>query len=65
VVPPWHLRSSRLALGDYSVPYLVNGTYTIKAEHPGFQAVVISDGVVPAAQTVRADIRMQLGETNK
>jgi hypothetical protein len=35
----------------------VNGTYTIKAEHPGFQPAV-----VPAAQTVRADIRMQLGK---
>jgi outer membrane receptor protein involved in Fe transport len=50
------------ATGDYSVPYLVNGTYTIKAEHLGFRGAVISHVVVRAAQTVRADIRMELGE---
>jgi hypothetical protein len=50
------------ATGDYSVPFLVNGTYTIKVEHPGFRAAVISQVVVRAAQTVRADIRMELGE---
>jgi hypothetical protein len=50
------------ATGDYSVPYLVNGIYTIKAEHPGFRAAMISDVVVRAAQTVRADMRMDLGE---
>jgi hypothetical protein len=46
--------------GDYSVPYLGNGTYAIKAEHPGFRAAVISRAVVRAAQTVRADIRLEL-----
>jgi Carboxypeptidase regulatory-like domain len=50
------------ASGDYSVPYLVNGTYTIRAEHMGFRAAVISRVVVRAAQTLRADIRMELGE---
>jgi hypothetical protein len=53
------------ATGDYSVPYLANGTYTIKAEHPGFRAAVIGLVLVPAAQTVRADIRMQLGEVKQ
>ena len=47
------------ATGDYSVPYLVNGTYIIKVERPGFHASVTSR-VLRAAQTVRADIRMQL-----
>ncbi len=53
------------ATGDYSAPYLINGIYTIKVEHPGFQTSVMSDVVLQAAQTVRADIRMQLGEVNQ
>ena len=53
------------ATGDYSIPYVVNGTYTIKAEHPGFRAAVISVVLVPAARTVRADIRLQLGEVKQ
>ena len=51
--------------GDYSVPYVVNGTYTIRAEHPGFRPAVISLVLVAAAQIVRADIRMQLGEVKQ
>ena len=50
------------ATGDYSVPYLVNGRYTIKVEHPGFRVAVMSEVVIRAAQTVRADIRMEVGE---
>jgi carboxypeptidase family protein len=53
------------ATGDYFVPYLVNGVYTIKAEHPGFRASVMNHVVLQAAQTVRADIRMELGEVKQ
>jgi outer membrane receptor protein involved in Fe transport len=50
--------------GDYSVPYLANGTYSIKVEHPGFQTSVLSAAVLQVTQIVRADIRMQLGEVS-
>src|SRR4029450_12150839 len=50
------------ASGDYSVPYLANGTYTIKVERPGFHASATSRVLLQAAQTVRVDIRMQLAE---
>jgi hypothetical protein len=53
------------ATGDYSVPYLVDGIYTIKAEHPGFRASVVSHLALRAAQTVRADIHMKLGEVTE
>ena len=53
------------ATGDYSVPYLASGTYTIKMEHPGFQAAMISQVMVRAAQTTRADIRMEVGEVTE
>src|SRR4029453_14785842 len=48
--------------GDFSVPYLANGTYTITAEYSGFRTAVTSGVVVRAAQTVRADIRLEVGE---
>jgi hypothetical protein len=53
------------ATGHYSVPYLVSGSYRVKAERGGFQVAVISNVVVAAAQTVRADLRMQLGEVRQ
>ena len=46
--------------GDYSLPYLANGTYTIKAERSGFRASVTSREL-RAAQTLRVDVRLQLG----
>jgi Carboxypeptidase regulatory-like domain len=49
------------ATGDYSIPSVANGTYTVKAARLGFRAAVISVVVVAAARTVRADIRLQLG----
>ena len=53
------------AAGDYSVPYLVHGMYTIKVERPGFRTAVVSHVVLQAAQTVRADIHMKLGEVTE
>jgi len=49
------------ATGDYSIPYLAPGIYTIKAEHAGFRASVVSDLALRVAQTVRADVHMKLG----
>ena len=48
--------------GDYSLSYLPNGTYRIEATQKGFRPATIGSVVVPAAHTVRADIRMQLGD---
>jgi hypothetical protein len=50
--------------GDYAVPYLVSGTYAIRAEYPGFRAAVISGAMIRAAETVRADIRLELAEVS-
>ena len=53
------------ATGDYSVPYLLNGIYLVKVEHPGFRTGVMKQVVLETAQTLRADIRMQLGEVKE
>lgn len=51
--------------GEYSVPYLANGRYTIKVEHAGFQTSTMSDVVLRAAEILRTDIRMKLGEVRE
>ena len=48
--------------GDYSLSYIANGVYTVKAEHAGFRAAVIPQVLVQAAQIVRVDIPLELGE---
>ena len=52
------------ATGDYSVPYLISGSYTVQVEHPGFQTSTTNEVVLQASQIVRADFRMQVGEVN-
>ena len=51
--------------GDYSVSYLISGVYTIKAERPSFRPALMSNVLVRAAETVRVDFRMQLGEVQQ
>ncbi len=47
--------------GNYRVPYLTDGTYTIRADHSGFQTAVVNNVDLVAAQTVRIDVHMKLG----
>jgi Carboxypeptidase regulatory-like domain len=49
------------ASGDYSIPYLPSGTYTIEAERRNFRASITKDVMLQAAATFRVDIRLELG----
>lgn len=51
--------------GEYTVAQLQIGTYTVRAEKPGFQAFSINSLVLNAAQTVRADMTLQVGQANQ
>jgi hypothetical protein len=53
------------AAGQYAVPYLVDGDYTVKAEHQNFRVEVVDNVLLQAAQTVRIDIRMQVGNVSE
>jgi hypothetical protein len=50
------------ASGGYSLSYVTNGIYRIEATRAGFRAATMTGVVVAAAHTVRADIRMEVGE---
>src|SRR3979411_1836126 len=43
------------ASGDYNVPFLIPGTYTVSVEMPGFKRSVSSNVVLDIAQKARVD----------
>jgi Carboxypeptidase regulatory-like domain/TonB dependent receptor len=47
--------------GDYALPYVSVGTYTISVEAPGFQKFAHSNVLVEVNQTVRTDFTLSLG----
>jgi hypothetical protein len=48
--------------GVYSVPYLVPGTYAVRAEKSGFKVTTQSDVEVHVGDVARIDFRLELGE---
>ncbi|MES1261696.1 MAG: carboxypeptidase regulatory-like domain-containing protein [Acidobacteriota bacterium] len=51
--------------GDYSVPSLQPGTYSVRVEKDGFRPSLESNLVLDAAQTVRADATLQVGNSTQ
>src|SRR5438128_1879173 len=49
------------AEGEYTVPQLPVGEYTLKVEKEGFRAATINGLVLNASATVRADARLEVG----
>ncbi len=47
--------------GDYTFPYIREGTYTVKASGKGFEAATHTDVVVEMNHTVRVDFTLQVG----
>jgi hypothetical protein len=50
--------------GDYSLPYVAVGKYTITVEAPGFKKFVHTNVLVEVNQTVRTDFTLQLGSVS-
>lgn len=50
--------------GVYRFEELTPGSYTIRAEHPGFRTTIVSQVRVEVNQQVRLDLRMTIGETH-
>jgi outer membrane receptor protein involved in Fe transport len=49
--------------GEYTVPLLPIGNYTVKAEHTSFKITTVTGVRVDVQQTVRTDIAMHVGST--
>ena len=48
-------------VGQYSVPFLSPGTYTVEADHTGFRKWVRENIIVQVASTVRVDVQLRVG----
>src|SRR5579872_3302013 len=51
------------AVGDYTVPYLNPGRYTLEAQGEGFRAYKHAEFALELDQILRVDIRMEIGAT--
>lgn len=51
--------------GEYQVPYLVPGDYTLTCERSGFQKSVISHVILEVSQTVRVDFHLKVGTASQ
>ena len=51
--------------GEYRVPLLPPGLYTIKVEATGFKTEVVKDVKLETLQTARVDFRLELGDVRE
>jgi hypothetical protein len=58
-------KTTSTSSGDYTLPYLPSGTYTIRASAPGFSTATAENVILRVAQTMTVDIKMQLGSVNQ
>ena len=47
--------------GAYTIPQLIEGTYTVRAEAAGFKSVVVDQVVLAARDVRRVDIKLEVG----
>ncbi len=55
-------RATTNASGLYEVTHLVPGRYSVSAEQAGFKSVNVSNVLLETSATVRADLRLEVGE---
>ena len=53
------------AAGEYVLPQLVVGDYQLRAEAPGFKSSVNSGIVLTPGATIRADIKLEVGQVTE
>ena len=53
------------AEGEYTVPQLQVGTYSVKVEKEGFRPATVSGLVLNASATVRADAKLEVGAASQ
>lgn len=51
--------------GEYNVPGLPAGTYTVEVTHPGFEKGILSNVVLYATATRAADVELKVGADNE
>jgi Carboxypeptidase regulatory-like domain len=57
-------KTTSTSAGAYTIPYLQQGTYTIRATMPGFRAATAENVILRAAQTLTMNIKLEIGQVS-
>ena len=58
-------RATTTSAGAYTLPYLPQGTYTIRVTAAGFRTATAENVTLRAAQILTVNINMELGQVNE
>jgi hypothetical protein len=58
-------KTTSTSSGDYTLPYLQSGTYTIRVSAPGFSTANAENVILRVAQTMTIDLKLQIGSINQ
>lgn len=58
-------KTTTTSSGDYTLPYLPAGDYTIRVTAPGFKTTTEQNVTLRVAQTLHVEITMQIGSVNE
>ena len=58
-------KTTSTSSGDYTLPYLPAGTYTIRASAPGFDTAAAQNVILRVAQTMTINIKLQVGSISQ
>ena len=58
-------RTTATSTGDYTLPYLPAGTYTIRVTAPGFRTAAAENEILRVAQTMTVNIKLEVGGVNE
>jgi carboxypeptidase family protein len=58
-------KTTTTSSGDYTLPYLPAGDYTIRVSAPGFKTTTEENVTLRVAQTLNVEIKLQIGGVNE
>lgn len=58
-------RTTTTSSGDYTLPYLPAGTYTLRVTAPGFRTATAENVILRVAQTMSINIKLEVGGVNE
>src|SRR3954469_20534122 len=56
-------QAASTSTGNFTVPSVPAGTYTVTVEAPGFRKFIAQNSQVQVAQTLRVDVTLEIGST--
>ena len=58
-------KTTTTSAGAYTLPYLPQGTYTVRVTAPGFRSAAANNVILRAAQTLTVNINLEIGQVSE